>query len=152
MPTIPPAASPSERRAETERHEHGLAEVLGKRHLGAGGDVLGEDEVPRVRVDPPLAGLPQRRRRVPRETGRVRQQVPDGRAFGPRRLVQVERALLGGDQRRVGDDRLRDGAPAEAVIDVAVLGDDRVGSRDTGGSMLGRPRLDLAERFHGRRY
>ena len=59
------------------------------------------DEVARVRVDPPLARLPDRRRRVPREPGRVREQVPDGGALGPGRLVQVERPLLGGDQRRV---------------------------------------------------
>ena len=110
------------------------------------------DEVARVRVDAALAGLAERLRRVPREAGRVREQVPHRRALGPGRLVEIQHAFLGRDQRRVGGEQLRHRAPAEPMLTVAVLGNNPVGRRDPGCVVLGRPFVDLAKRIHGGRY
>ena len=45
---------------------------------------------------------------VRRQTRGVREQVRDGRALGPRLVVEGDRALLDRDERRVGDEQLRD--------------------------------------------
>jgi len=54
-----------------------------------------------VGVNPALSGTRDRRAIVERKPTRVGEQMPHGRAGRPRRLVQVDRSLLDGDERRL---------------------------------------------------
>ena len=54
---------------------------------------------------------------------RVREQVANGRARRPGRLVEVDDALLGGDERRERGDRLRDRSESNRACRVAVRRD-----------------------------
>ena len=56
-----------ERRLEAEWLEHRRGEVVAERHLRAALEMLRECEVAGVRVDAPLARLPDRLRTIPRE-------------------------------------------------------------------------------------
>ena len=68
----------AQRRGGAERLEDGAREVLLEGHLGGLGDGVGEPLEARVRVDPPLAGLRDRRVALERQAGRLREQVPHG--------------------------------------------------------------------------
>ena len=80
------------------------------------------------------------------------EQMSHRRALGAGRFVQIDGTLLGRDQGRVGGEKLRHGAPAEPVLEGAVLGDDPTRGRHTGRGVVGGPRLDLAKRLQGARY
>ena len=110
---------PAELALELERLEHGPSQVLGERHLGACLDVFGEHLEARVRVDAAHAGLRDRLPALERKAGRVREQVANGRPGRPGRLVEVDDALLDGDQDREGDHRLRHRRPSELLAFVA---------------------------------
>ena len=125
VPESPAAASPSKVAPRASGTSTASRRYVAERHLGARFDVRGERDEPGVGVDPPLARPAERGRHVPREPGRVREQMADRRARRPGRLVEVDRPLLRGDERGVGDEGLRHRAPAEAVVRVAVLRDDR---------------------------
>ena len=106
---MPAPGCPSGSRLEAERLADGRAHVVGERHLGA------------------RARRARRGRRSPRSSrcgggpggaigtapsngqpGGVREQVAHRRAGRPGRLVEVDDALLGGDERRERAHRLRD--------------------------------------------
>ena len=82
----------------------------------------------------------------------MREQVPHGRAGRPCWLVEVEDALLRGHQRGKRRHQLRDRGPAENDVRRAALGDDAFAGDDRDGRGRRRPRVDLFECFHGRRY
>jgi hypothetical protein len=84
--------------------------------------------------------------------GRVREQVTDGGPLRPGGLVEIERALLGGDEDCVRGQELRHRAPAELVLDVAVCREHPVCPRDAGRRVLGSPALDPLQRVHGGRW
>ena len=65
---------PVGRRAPEREAPDGL-EVLGERHPGGRGDVLGSELDAGVRVDPPRSGRGDRRGAVERQPGGVREQV-----------------------------------------------------------------------------
>src|SRR5712691_2202646 len=76
------------------------------------------------------------------------EQVAHGRALGPRRLVEVDHSLLGGDELGERRDELRHRSPAEDVLPPAMHRDDLGPARDTRGRMLRAPIVDLSERSH----
>jgi hypothetical protein len=63
-------------------------------------------DVAGVGVDAALARPGQRLRRIPREAGGVSEQMSHRRSFGTGRFVEIDRALLGRDQCRVGGEKL----------------------------------------------
>src|SRR5205085_978145 len=102
-----------------------------------------------VRVDAPRAGARDRRRGVEREPRGVGEQVAQRGAGRPGRLVDVDDALLGRDERRERRDELRDRGPADgagAVADGAQLAPVRVEHRDR--RERRRPRFDLTQSLH----
>ena len=82
----------------------------------AAADVLAEHAEALVRVDPPAPGRRDRRLALEGQAGGVREQVPDRRTGRPRRLVEVDDALLGRDERGEGGDRLRDRREAHGAV------------------------------------
>src|SRR5580765_3586834 len=105
-----------------------------------------------VRVDAPYARARDRLVAVEREPGCVSEQMPDRRAFRPRRLVQVDDPLLGGDERRERDRRLRDRRPAKLLLTRATLGDDVAAAQHGDRDGARAPALDLRQRLHAARY
>ena len=86
------------------------------------------------------------------QAGGVGKQVAQGRAGRAGRLVEVDDALLGSDQRRERRDRLGDRGPAEDVL-ARPLGSNLLAvAQDADGYRLGRPALDLPKSVHGARY
>ena len=98
---------------EPERLADGRAHVVGERHLGPRGDVLAEDAEALVGVDAAAPGRRDRHGAVERQPRGVGEQVPHRRAGRPGRLVEVDDALLGRDERRERADRLRDRREAD---------------------------------------
>src|SRR5205085_1316714 len=83
-----------------------------------------------------------------REARRVCEQMADGGSFGTGRLVEVDRALLGCDERGEGGDELRHRRPAEDAVALPVR-DDLLGVADDGDcDVRGGPALDLPQRVH----
>src|SRR3954463_343023 len=81
----------------------------------------------------------------------MREQMPDRRALGPGRLVEVDHTLLRGNQRGERRDELRHGCPAHGLAprpmgrdDVAVPDDTR--SRERRGPALDLPKCLLHRR------
>ena len=94
------------RRGHAQRREDRLVQVLGERHPRRRGHRLAEQLEPAVGVDPPRARLGLDLALLERDARGVRGEVPHRRPVGPGRVVPVDRALLDGDQHRVGHDRL----------------------------------------------
>jgi hypothetical protein len=138
--------------AEAERLEHGRAEVVREGHPGPHPDVVAEHEEAVVRVHPARAGAADRRARLEREPGGVREHVADGRPGRACRLVEVEDSLLGGDECRERGRRLRDRGPAVGAGGCPVRRDDALGADDPRRRTPGPPGVDLAQSVHGGRY
>ena len=138
---------------EPERLDDRRPDVVRERHLGLSGDVLAEHAEALVRVDPPPPGRRDRRLALERQAGGVREQMTDGCARRPRRLVEVDDALLGRDERRERGDRLRDRREAHGTArvpaGVAIAPSARVTPAAANGHV---PGVDLVQRLHGARY
>jgi hypothetical protein len=78
--------------------------------------------------------------------------MPDGRTRGARGLVEVDDALLGGDERGECRDRLRDRSEPNGVRGIAVCCEDRVGACDSSRGEGRLPALDLVQSLHRGRY
>jgi hypothetical protein len=138
--------------AEPERLQNGLGEVLRERHLGRLRDVVGKHFETGIRVDPPLARLPDRRALVERQARRVRKQVSHSGARRPGRLVQIDHAFLGGHERREGSHELRHRSPAKDAVTRPVHPDKLAVPEHADRDGLRRPALHLPQHVHGRRY
>jgi len=79
----------------------------------------------------------------------VREQVPDRRAGRARRLVEVDRPLLGGDERGQGDDRLRDRRPPKNPRCVAAATELILVRERRNGHVFCRPGVGELKRFQG---
>ena len=83
----------------------------------------------------------------------MREQMPHGRALRAGRLVEVDGALLGGDERRQRGDELRHRRPAEDVVARPVRRDLLAAAHDAGRGRVGAGQASICtERLHGRRY
>ncbi len=144
------------RAAKLGLHPEGIeqrgVQVLGERHLGSAGDVLGESLEACVGVDPPLSRPRDRRIALEGETGRVREQMPDCRAFGAGRLVEVEDSLLRRDQHGERNSELRHRRPAQLHVAWPMRGDHLAPTHDPGRGVLGFPGVDLTQGVHAARY
>ena len=129
---------------DAERRTHRLAHVRRERDLRAFRDVRGEHAEPFVRVDASMARPSDRLGALERESTRVREQVANRRAGRPRRLVEVDDAFLGRDERRKRGDRLRHGREANGSRHLAARVDPALGVDDTRCGELDRPLVDLA--------
>ena len=89
-PVHPRARMTARVEPEVERRDHGFADVVGKRHLGSLARCVAEHAEALVRVDPASPGRRDRRLTLERKAGRVREQVPYGRARWAGRLVEVD--------------------------------------------------------------
>ena len=138
--------------AHFERHEDGLGEVLGKGDLGPSRDVLREHVEAVIRVDPPRAGAREGRTGVEWQPACVCEQVAYRRAGRAGGLVELERSLFRGHERRQCGRELRHRRPAKAVLRRTVRVDGALGSHDGGRGVVGGPAVDLAERVHRGRY
>ena len=135
-----------------ERVEDRRLQVLGERHPRPFGEQLAEEVEAGVRVDAPLTGPGDWQVALERKPGGMGEQVAEAGPRGAHGFVQVEDTLLGRDEHRVRGEELRHGGPAEDDVGRASLtgkalpGDygDRHGP--------GRPRVDLLQSPHGRRY
>ena len=78
----------------------------------------------------------------------MREQMPHRRAGRPGGLVEVDRPLLGGDERRQRGDRLRHRGPAEDERRRPTPRDLALRAQDGDGHVLGRPVVYLPERVH----
>ena len=129
---------------DAERRTHRLAHVRGERDLRALRDVRGKHAEPLVGVDASLARPSDRLGALERKTTRVREQVANRRAGWPCRLVEVDDAFLGRDERRERGDRLRYGRKANGSRHLAARVDPALGVDDTRSGELDRPLVDLA--------
>ena len=82
----------------------------------------------------------------------MREQVADRRALRPRRLVEVDDALLRGDERRERDRRLRDRRPAELDVARPARRDDLAVAQHGDRDGARAPAVDLPQRLHAARY
>ena len=130
--------------------EHAGAQVFGERHLCSGGDVLRERLEPDIRVDAPLPRSTGRDTWLERKTGRVREQMPHGRALGPGGLIEIDRALFGRNERCQRGDELRHRGPTHRLITRAVRRDHLSVAHGTGRRDRRRPPVDLPKRIHSR--
>src|SRR5438132_4572472 len=73
-----------------------------------------------------------------------------GRARGPGRLVEVDRPLLRGDERRERGHELRHGRPAEDTVALTMRREHLRAARDAGSRMRRGPPLHLPQRVHKR--
>ena len=99
-----------------------------------------------------MLGPRDRLRALERQAAGVREEMADRRARRPRRLVQIDDALLGCDEHRERRHRLRDGSQSHRARRVAVRRHLATWIDDARGSELDRPVVDLAKRLHARRY
>src|SRR5205823_5923982 len=81
-------------------------------------------------VDPPLSRSRDRHASLERQAGGVGKQVADGRSLRAGRAVEVDDALLGGDERGERRRELRDGGPAHRPFAVSVRTERRTGVED----------------------
>ncbi len=146
------ARVPARVEGDAERVAHRRPDVLGERHLGACLERRTDDPEALVRVDAPPAGRSDRDPALEGQPRRVGEQVPHGRAGRPGGIVEVEHALLGGDEHGERGDRLRDRGQSDGATNVAAGGDRRVRARDAGRGERGVPLVDLAQRLHAGRY
>ena len=140
-------------RVHSERLQDTGDEIVVKGHLRALGDVVGKCLEADIRVDAPPAGLPGWRAGLERETGRVREEMSHRRPVWPRRLVEIDHALLCRNQGRESRDELRHRRPAQHLARCSVRRNDLAASQHTRGGEGCRPVVDLPEcLFHGGRY
>ena len=69
--------------------------------------------------------------------------MPHGRARRPRRLVEIDRPLLGGDERGICRQELRHGRPAELPLPLAVYDRLAVQRNRANGNMVDLPVVHL---------
>ena len=81
----------------------------------------------------------------------MREQMPHRRAFGPGRLVEVDHALLRGDQRRERRDELRHGCPAHHLVRRPRVATTSPSRTTPAAANDARPALDLPKCFFHRR-
>ena len=96
----------------------------------------------RVRVDPARPRRRERHRALELETGRVGEEMADGRPGRAGLVVERDQTPVRGDQHGQRRDELGHRRPAEDVIGVAARGEDAVRPDDRRGGMLGAPRVD----------
>ena len=82
----------------------------------------------------------------------MRQEVADGRARRPRRLVQIDDAFLGGNENRERRDGLGDGCQSHRMRCISARRHFAAWIDDAGGGEWDRPVVDLAKCLHARRY
>ena len=124
---------------------HTCAKYVGERHLGPLGDESAEHLETRVRVDAPLPGLRDRRACLERQPRRVREQVPHRRAGRAGRLVEIDDALLDGDEHGDRGCELRHRRPGERCPTSPNVASTRpVTDRD----VVALPHVDLAQSLH----
>jgi enamine deaminase RidA (YjgF/YER057c/UK114 family) len=71
----------------------------------------------------------------------------------PRWLVEIDHALLGGDERRESRDELRQGSPTQYLVSGSVCRHDFAATQNTRSCKRCRPVVDLPQCFfHGARY
>ena len=99
-----------------------------------------------------MLGPRDRLRALERKPARVREEMANRRAGRPGRLVEIDDALLGCDERRERGDRLRHGCQSDRARRVAVRRHLAAWIDDTGGGELDGPVVDLAKCLHARRY
>ena len=80
----------------------------------------------------------------------MREQVAHRRALRAGRFVEVDRPLLGSDERGERSHELRHGGPAEHPVAWALRRKDLRVAHDADGRMRRRPGLDLPQRIHRR--
>ena len=137
--------------AEPERREHGCVQVLGERHLRRARRLRPRRLEADVRVDPPRARPGERRPvALEREPRGVREQMADRRSGRAGRLVEVDGALLGGDEAREGGHQLRHrGASRNVRRAVAARAETSPPAPEDGGRCVRHvPRVDLTQRLH----
>ncbi len=119
--TVQALRRPSEERrpGHPERREDGLAHHRRERPSGPRLDERSERIEPSVRVDPARPGRRERHRAFERQSRRVRQEMPDGRAARPGLVAEPDDAAVGGDQHGQRSRHLGDRRPAEDVPRVA---------------------------------
>ncbi len=139
-------------RAHPQGAEDRRGQVLRERDLGPLADMGGKRLEALVRVDPPLAGTPDRRAFVKGEAAGVGEQVTHRRAGRPGRLVQVDRPLLDRHEHGERGRRLGHGGPAKLEVARPELGDHLARAQAGSRSVRRRPALDLAQGVHGARY
>ena len=134
-PQIPSDGRPRSSQPDRPRGlEDGGLQIVGEGHLRPLGQELAEQVEAGVRVDPPLPGPGQIGASPSNgspEAWARRCRTVDARRAG--RLVQIEDALLGGDQSRVRREELRHGRPAEDALGRPARGSDAVGAHDRHG-------------------
>ncbi len=151
VPTIPPHGSPRSSADSPSGSTHRLAQVLLEGHAGVTRQLVREQVVAAVRVDPRAFGRREAVAVRP-QAGRVREQVAERRALGPRRAVELDRPLLGRDEHGVGDEELADGGEVVLALDVACRPQRARRIGRAGGGVRHTPGLDLAQGIHRRRY
>jgi hypothetical protein len=80
----------------------------------------------------------------------VGKQMPHGRAFGTGRLVEIDHAFFGCDQRSQRGDELRDRGPTHRPIARAVRRNHLSVTGDPGRRRGRLPLVDLPKRLHSR--
>ena len=114
------AGEPRSSARDAERLEHRLAQVRVERHRARARRPSRPRARSGVRVDPPRARPPDGHPGLERKARRVGEQVAKRRARWPGRLVEIDHALLGGDETRVRREQLRHRCPAEDPLAIAV--------------------------------
>ena len=149
------AGEPRSSRAQPERLEHGLAQVVGERHLRAlPRRARASDLEAGVRVDAPRARGARSAARPSNGSpeacaSRWRTVEPGGPAGSSRSTI----ALLRGDEHASAVSELRDRRPAELARRVPVRRATRRRARTTATAACSRaPAVDLPQRLHARRY
>ena len=137
---------------KAERVEDGRLEVFGEGHLRPFRQQLAEQVEAGVRVDASLARPGDRHLALEREPRCVGEQMAHRRARAALRARRGRGPLLRRDKHRVGGQELRDGGPAEDDVRGAARGRRPPPGDDGDRRGRDRPRVDLLERLHGRRY
>ena len=138
--------------ADPERRADGSPHVLGERHLGTLGEMVGEHAERLIRVDAAVARAGDRRLALERKSGCVREQVAHGRAGRTGGLVEVDHPLLRGDEHRERGDGLGHRGKSNGECGIAVRRGASVLIDDTRCREVDRPAVDLAKCLHARRY
>ena len=101
--------------------------------------MVGESLDPGVRIDTPPAGRGEDRVAVECQAGGVGQQMPDRGALGSRRLVQIDRPLLHGDQGGHPHQELGHRGDEGDPLGIAGQAQSAIGVRDANRGLLHRP-------------
>src|SRR5690348_16035542 len=128
--------------------EDALPEEVGERDAGTGLDEAGRHLVATVGVDAPPAGRAEDRVTVRRQPGRVGEQVAQGGAGRPGRLVELDLAALDGGEHGQGGDELGDRGPGVRPVDRSGRGQRVVSVGDQDRRARHGPVLDDVQGVH----